>query len=121
MSRKEEEQERKTIEAAKLILSEEDFNEIMRAIKYRKETMFIYNKREGGTWLYRQVRPTHFMLARKVYLWSGHKIHHGGHSFRAWEISHVYVYGHIVEALLDMNRYKRFWNGLQSGLTTLER
>ncbi|HDO25498.1 MAG TPA: hypothetical protein ENG95_02485 [Nitrospirae bacterium] len=121
MGWKREEQTEATKEEAKLILSEKDYSLIIEAIKREKETMFIYNKLSGGTWLYRSVKPTGFVFTGEVYLWAYHKIHHRGHSFRAWEISSVYVYGNIIEAIINPGKYKRFWNGLQASITTLPR
>jgi len=113
------EQQAKAREEAALILSEEDYLKLIEAIDKGKEVMFNYNKLSGGTWLYRAVKPVGFAYAGKVYFWGEHKIHNRGHSFRAWELSEVYVYGNIIEALININKYYRFWNGMQAGITTI--
>ena len=105
-------------EMAALVLDPNDYNNLIEAIDREKTVMFVYNKLSGGTWRYKAIEPIEFVFTGRVYLWAYHTVHKRGHSFRAWEISQVYVYGDIVEALLNIERFRRFWDGTQTGIRT---
>ena len=108
--------EKIAMEEARKVLSEDDYLTIKEAIKKHKEIMFKYRPlARGGKWWYRSVKPLGYIYAEKSYLWGYHVLHGRDHSFRTEKISAVIMYPNIVEAIIDMTRYKFWWSGGMTG------
>lgn len=120
-------------EEAKKLLSPEDYNAMVYSMSFSTLVLFDYlcdkqfleGRCQGeetidqGIWLtYRRVLPRDFVCSKvegeeqpRIYVWAYHELHKTKESFRAWAIKNVRETGNIIVALLDMQKYKTWWDG----------
>lgn len=95
-----------------------DYEVLTTAMQRGDIVLFDYLDKADVLWRYRRVHPRDFFAAGKVYLNAWHDLHKSNHTFRAWAISNVATLGNLIDAIIDMERYKEFWDGSSMALET---
>lgn len=131
-------------EEAKKLLTPEDYNALVYSMNFSTLVLFDYlcdrqfsegrcqgEKTAGpGIWLtYRRVLQKDFICSQvegeekpRIYIWAYHELHGTKETFRAEAIKNVRDAGNVIVALLDMQKYKTWWDGsaLSYETTTLQ-
>ncbi len=96
---------------AQKILTPKDYATIIEAIETNTTITFDYIRTDTFKGRYHLVLPIEFFLAQNIYLQAYHQLHDRNHTFKAWQITNVHHTGDIIRALLNMEKYRHWWDG----------